>query len=68
MGHQQEGDVKTSDPKTIYLAIETTNNSVNDSSYEQGPSDWLLPGFMGDSLPLQQTLINAPTFSLSILC
>lgn len=39
--------MKPSDPKPVYLAIEATNNSVNDSSYEQGPSDWLLPGLYG---------------------
>lgn len=47
MVHQWEGDMKTSDPKTVYLAIEATNNSVNDSSYEQGPAAWLLPGLYG---------------------
>lgn len=47
MGHQREGDMKTSDPKAVYMATESTNNSVNDSSYEQGPSAWLLPGLYG---------------------
>lgn len=51
MGHQRTGDMKISDPKAVYMATETTNNSVNDSSYEQGPSAWLLPGLYGRLSP-----------------
>ena len=43
MGHQRDGDMKTSDPSTVYLAAKASNNNVNDSSYEQGPRVQLLP-------------------------
>lgn len=58
MRHQREGNMKTSDPSTVYFEAQPPTAVSMTVATSRGPA----PGFC------EQTLISTPTFSLSILC